>query len=135
MLQVMTYKKAEIEDMFPRIKRGRLQEWLREGYITPYQPATQGQTALFDRTNIYQIVLFDELIKAGALREDAARMVGYLQSHKYIIKTEKPVKPPLRSSGGFGAKNEIPAFKPGTYKTFLIIDIQAIKTEVDSILG
>jgi hypothetical protein len=131
----MTYSKSDIESLFPRIKRGRLQEWVREGYITPYQAATQGQTALFDRTNIYQIVLFDALLKAGALRPDAAQMISYIKTYKYFIKTEKPVKPPLRGSGGWQSTNKIPPFEPGTYKTFTIIDIPAIKKDVDLTLG
>ena len=134
MLQKLTYSKAEIEEMFPGIKRGRLQEWVREDYITPHTPASQGETAYFDRTNIYQSVLFDKLVSLGALRVDAARMIGYLETHKFIIKTEKVVKPPLRSLGAWAPAKKIPQFTEGKYKTFTIIDLVAIKKEVDLIL-
>ena len=51
------------------IETGKLREWVSRGYIKPAFPATsRGSANTLDRKNIYQIALFDHLLKLGLSR-------------------------------------------------------------------
>jgi hypothetical protein len=123
------YTKADIEYKLG-VKRGRLQEWQREKHITPRRPASQGETAYFDRHNLYQIWHFMHLLQAGIPRHEAASLMGAL-SHKYLVRTEDIVSPPLQSAGAWQTSDEIPPFDPKRHKTYYIINVEQLKREVD----
>jgi DNA-binding transcriptional MerR regulator len=66
---------AEVAGLL-EIKTGKLREWVSRGYIKPAYPATSRGTAnTFDTRNIYQIALFDHLLKLGISREKAAKIL------------------------------------------------------------
>ena len=58
------------------IESGKLREWVSRGYIKPHYPATsRGSANTLDMNNIYQIALFDHLLKLGLSREKAAKII------------------------------------------------------------
>ncbi len=58
------------------IKTGKLREWISRGYIKPAYPATsRGFANTLDMKNMYQIALFDHLLKLGLSREKAAKII------------------------------------------------------------
>ena len=55
------------------IKTGKLREWISRGYIKPAYPATSlGFANTLDMKNMYQIALFDHLLKLGLSSKKAA---------------------------------------------------------------
>jgi len=72
------------------IKTGKLREWISRGYIKPAYPATsRGSANTLDMENIYQIALFDHLLRLGLSREKAAKIIRVqgdpLNQNKEII--------------------------------------------------
>jgi hypothetical protein len=66
---------AETAAIF-EIKKGQLREWISRGYIKPAYPAIRrGSASTLDMENMYQIALFDHLLKLGLLREKAAKLI------------------------------------------------------------
>jgi len=75
-----------------KLKRGRLREWMKYGFIKPSIQLADGPSikALFNRTDIYTLVLFRNLIESGLGRFQAANCAHsmYLEeagSAKYLI--------------------------------------------------
>jgi len=62
------------------IKRGRLREWLSEGFIEPSIEIAEGQGTRnrFSKEDIYGIKLFNMLIQTSVSRETASRYVKQL---------------------------------------------------------
>jgi hypothetical protein len=128
-----TYKKAEIEEIL-KVKRGRLQEWVREGHLKPYKSEGQGKTALFDRLNLYQIHLFAHLVRVGIPRIDVAEYIGYAETNKYICYIEGFSPPPQIYNVAWKLENEPPLYNKDKHKCLYIISIKKIRDEVDEAL-
>lgn len=113
------------------IKRGRITEWIREGWIKPAVPAEgQGKTAFMDKQNAYEIWLFQILIRYGCIRFEAAELLSALGKVRYLISQERPAKPPLRDSGGWSLCDKIPERRDDDM-VFAIIDLQLVKSAID----
>jgi len=64
------------------VKLDRFKEWLRGGYVVPsVKKATgRGTKHLFSRFDLYMIKLFDHLMSLGLQREEAAALIGLLNT-------------------------------------------------------
>jgi len=62
------------------IPRERLREWMNRGFVKPTVPSRGvGTRALFNRSDIYLIVLFQRLLGLGLKRTDASRFIHFFK--------------------------------------------------------
>ena len=120
------------------IETGKLREWVSRGYIKPAFPATsRGSANTLDRKNIYQIALFDHLLKLGLSREKAAKIIKVQDDppndEKEIIIS------PLSDSKVYSAvnqeKSELIISTSKDFDDLFVINYKKIKDYVDGIFS
>ena len=125
------WTKAEIENRFSFIKRGRLQEWVRRNYIKPaIASRAQGVSARFNRKNIYHILVFHALLSYGISRRKAMAAlqdIDIVPKCKYIFIHE------TNRTKWWQFLDKFPPFREDEHKVFLVVNIGMIKTMVDNL--
>ena len=126
------------------IKRERLKNWLKSGYVIPsFQvELPQGKKSYFNKFSLYMIKLFEFLIKNGVSRQEAAERINSnsvlvmdaikrnnldLVDFIALTKTSDPAFP---YGMKFGKKN-ITRISWSQYDSVLIINFAKIRKEVD----
>lgn len=61
------------------VKRGDLEDWIREGYVVPshYEDSACGKRYLWSREDIYQLAAFKKLVNSGLKPIDAHEALIY----------------------------------------------------------
>jgi len=121
------------------IPRERLREWLKRGFIKPNQAAEgQGTKAIFTRSDVYAVALFERLIEHGITRQAAAdeldRMIsegGINNNGQLVIRKEKRGDEQFIISSFLGQGWQIP---PSTKGDIIVINFGELKKDVDSLL-
>jgi DNA-binding transcriptional MerR regulator len=120
------------------IETGQLREWISRGYINPAYPATRrGSANMLDKENIYQIALFDHLLKLGLSRVKAAKLIRVQeQSHN---QDKEILVSPLSDSKVHSAvnqkKSELMISTSKDFDDLFVINFKKIKNRIDEILS
>jgi hypothetical protein len=128
-----------------RIDRTRLQEWIDAGFFTPSQKAEgKGTKALFTVNDLYRLRLFIWLLDIGKSRVDAKYDSDIDFSNvgpgpgqiKYGVNIAKvPLDKGRLRAGSFKIVDRTPdASMEGSDLFKMIVNLQAIKAEVDGLL-
>lgn len=160
--------KPEIEDIYStidivkalNIPRERLRDWMTRGFIRPSLPATgKGTIAIFTKTDVYAVALFERLLMRGFKREVAAQYISSFISQKFadalnyilfwssthdkdnilnanFIFGKSPLKIEINKSGNFKCSFE--SLAPGVIESWddiHIVNVTHLRKEVDAILA
>ena len=139
-----TFSTFEVEKLL-QVKRTALQEWLNEKFIKPIRLADgKGTKTEFSVHDLYRITLFMNLRRLGASRIEASdysgnvpwNKVGTGESQiKYAYKESKRTSPPLKTVGVWKSVPKHPRIENDDQVSLLIVNLTAIKKQVDTLLG
>ena len=130
------------------IRRDRMKEWIKKGYIVPsvQKGAGRGTKHIFSRDDVYAVFLYRELIEQGISRKLAGGVVyrffyefytftGALKENlRYLVFTrwKSPGEKPFTDGQLISAIFED---MPTTMQYCLFFNLMNIKEEVDRMLG
>ncbi|ACL06918.1 hypothetical protein Dalk_5248 [Desulfatibacillum aliphaticivorans] len=132
------------------IDKTRLHEWLRRGFVIPSVQQAQGRgtKSVFDKSDLYRIRLFQELIDKGINRENASTYIkGYTdivdpwgKAHKseklkyfcYKVLSEK-AEQVIKDPGYFSSFPPASEFQEGEIFR-LVINVAEIRRIVDELI-
>ena len=118
------------------IESGKLREWISRAYIRPTYPATsRGSANTLDMKNIYEIALFDHLLKLGLSREKAAKIIKAQEDQRNQEK--EIIITPLSDSSVYidvnRKKSKIVISTSPDFDDLIVINFQKIIDKVDKI--
>ena len=110
-----------------QVKRGDLQSWISEGYLVPSsaEDAACGKRYMWNRNDIYKLVLFKNLIDFGLNLVTAHEFIKALPNEevKYLGLVESDQRPTLIVNLKFLSSE---------YRFIMWVNFEQIKNEVDN---